>query len=132
MKYGKTPYGKRRAKGVQPEKRQESFQARFTGKADLEQFSAAFQTLIAALQESGVQAIENCAVYFAPLDISGKQIMLRDKDGSVLKTFKIDIPSAAPASTPAGVRHLVSPAVLGSGIDERPARKNVLAFNSRA
>ena len=55
MSYGKFKNKRRRA--AQPVKRVDNFRVRFAGKADLEQLSAAFQTLIAALQERNVQSI---------------------------------------------------------------------------
>lgn len=132
MAFGKTYRTRRRAKTAGPAKPAENVRVRFTGKANLEQLSAAFQTFIAALQERNVHSVENCALYLAPLDRAGQRMLIRDKNGSVLEVFEIDIPGAAPASAPAGIKRLVSPAVFGPGIDEGAGTKNVSAFNSRA
>lgn len=127
--YGKFRGKRRRAP---PVKRVENVRAGFTGKAGLEQMSAAFQTLIAALQEQGVQGVEKCAFFFAPLDQAGNPMLIRDRSGAVVEKFEISIPGAAPESIPQGVRRLVSPAVFVPETDKGTVTKNVLTFNSRA
>src|SRR5262245_15485450 len=128
-KWGRNNYSNRRANA--PAK-SPNFKIKLIGKAGFEQLSASLQTAFFELEKRGVHGVQNLAVYCAPLDKSGKPMLVRDDDGSVLETFELEIPGTEPVSAPSSVKRLVSPAVSGTGDNVVTAQKSVSAFNSRA
>ena len=90
------PYGKFKRtfrKGPQAPEAPAIVRADLFGPYDMEQASYIFQTLLARLQEQGINGISKVSVTFEPLQ-GGELAAVRDETGKPVDAMKIRLPAA--------------------------------------
>jgi hypothetical protein len=94
--YGKFPDRRpRRKSAANAHASVKNLRVRINGRYDLEDLSMLLQRALARLEDTGVVAVDRCALYLTPLNRTGDQVAIRDEKGRIVESIELSQPVSA-------------------------------------